>query len=79
MSKRERIEDLGRLSVKLRNIYDDDLFDIMINTRPKYAWDVFSRLDEDQKLDIIEKIAYGLERIKESISECLCIADGDEE
>lgn len=81
MSKKERIEDLGKVSILLRNIYDHDLFDQIEKywRRPKDSFDLFYALEEDQQAQCIHMIAYGLDDIKDKISECLSISDGDEE
>ena len=78
MSKKERIEDLGKLSILLRNLFDDELFDLHWR-RPKDAWEVFSSVNDDQKEELISSLAYGLERIIVKIANCMQIAVGDNE
>lgn len=79
--KKERIEDLGKLSILLKELYDHDLFDNIDRywRRPKDSFDLFHALEEDQQAECINSIAYGLDDIKDKISECLSIANGDEE
>ncbi len=77
MSKKERIEDLGRLSTLLNQLYSDEIFDTF--DRPKYASEVFFALSHERQYEMIETIAYGLERIHDQISECCCIADGTDD
>lgn len=79
MNRKERIEDLGKLSCLLKNIFFDEFFDQKYWNRPKDAWSKFNTLDEDQKENVISSIAYGLERIRDEIADCRCIADGDYE
>lgn len=69
MTKRERIEDLGKLSILLKNI-GEDLFDEIERywRRPKDAVDCFLEMDEEKKHDLIHSIAYGIQDIKEKIS-----------
>ncbi len=81
MSKRERIEDLGILSVHLHNLFHEDIFNEIERyyRRPKDAFDSFNSLDENQKEEFIRMIAYGLQNIHEKIAECSQIADGNNE
>lgn len=79
MAKKERIEDLGKLSVMLDELYRDEIFDSAYCRRAKDAWQSFSSLNDDEKQDCITSLAYGLERIKDRISVCCCIADGEED
>lgn len=79
MTKRERIEDLGRLSVMLSKIISDDLFDTQYWRRPKDAWDAFSELNEEKKEECIRSLAYGIDRIGNELHDCLSIAHGDDE
>ena len=81
MSKKERIEDLGKLSILLSQIYDHDIFDEIERywKRPKDAFELFHELDEDKQEECIRTIAYGLDEIRDKIAECFNIADGDEE
>lgn len=79
MSRKERLEDLGKLSILLHNLYEDELFNyVMWWDRPKYAWDNFCKLDEEQKSECITQTAYSINRLQEKIAECCLIADGNE-
>ena len=75
---RERVEDLGKLSVLLDQLNQDDAFDIGWNGRKKDYPDHFATLTSDEQYDIIHKLVYSLDHIKEKIEECLEIARGDE-
>lgn len=75
--KRERIEDLGKLSVMIGDIFLDDFLIEKYFRRPKDSWDSFCNLDENQKQEYVLSVAYGIERIKEKLADCLYIANGD--
>lgn len=74
---RERVEDLGRLAVMLRNLLDHRLFEEdFAPRRSKDYSEWFSQLSEDKKDDILHEWVYGLDTVKEKISEMLDIAEG---
>ena len=77
MAKSERIEDLGKLSILLKELFRDELFADRYWYRPKDAWETFSSLSDGKKEECIRHIAYGLERISENISDCCSIANGE--
>jgi hypothetical protein len=81
MTQRQRIEDLGVLSEKLHNLSEDELFEVIdkVCRRCKDFTDVFQTLSEDRKEEILDEIAYGIERVKEKIVECYFVALGEEE
>lgn len=79
MGKRERVEDLGKLSIMLDNILDHEIFENSMWTRAKDFPDVFFSLDENTQFESIRNFAYGLDSIKEKIYECLSIANGQNE
>lgn len=76
---RERIEDLGRISVMVSNLCETEIFELLGN-RAKYACDMFfdERTDE-QREEIIHKMAYGLEELHSKLYECLSIANGTDD
>lgn len=82
MSKRERIEDLGRLAEKLDTLLDDDFF-LLLSVygcnRAKDFTEMFKNLNTDQQYELLHSIAYGIERIKDQLHDCSAIADGREE
>jgi len=76
---RQRIEDLGRLSILLRVLLDHDLFDkdLLPNRSKDYsAW--FSHMSEEKKDEMIHSWIYGIEDIREQIHLMLEIADGED-
>jgi hypothetical protein len=75
---RQRIEDLGRLSVKLQSLFDDEVFHIYNGRRKDFiGW--FNDQTEEKRHDILHELIYGLERLHEGISDCCCIADGNDD
>ena len=78
MTKRERIEDLGRISVMLDQIYDHPIFELY-NGAPKRIHEWWNTLSEDQRWDFINNVAYGLEAIHFILGDILSIAKGNEE
>lgn len=74
---RQRVEDLGRLAVMLRNLLDHKLFDRdSLPCRSKDYWEWFSQLSEDRKSEVLYSWVYGIESISESLCEMLDIAEG---
>lgn len=78
MTKRQRIEDLGKLAIMLRVLFEDELFSLASPGRKKDYPDLFLTLSKDEKHDIITKVVYGLENIHFLLADCLSIADGDD-
>lgn len=79
MTKRHRLEDLGRLQEKISKISDHELFGIMDSIpcgRTKDFEDIFYELSDETKSDILHKIAYGIRDVGEMLSDCYCIAAG---
>ena len=78
MSKRERIEDLGRICQMLHVITKDELFDwkdkIGVNCRNKETADFFMNLDKDKQYDIIHSLAYQISDIHDKLYEMYQIA-----
>lgn len=76
---RQRIEDLGRLAVMLRNVLEQDLFSDNFHIkplRPKDATEWFLAKTEEEKLEIISNWAYSIEAIEHKIYDMLDIAEG---
>jgi hypothetical protein len=76
---RHRLEDLGRLSVLLRNLIDHELFNDDGGLRPRRPKDYdewFASKSEDQKDDLLRAWAYGLEGINNQLYDMLSIAEG---
>lgn len=82
---RERVEDLGRLAVMLRElIYKEynlpthnGLWECL--GRPKDAEDEFNLLSEEKKREFIHSLAYTLQSILWDLHEMLRIAEGTDE
>lgn len=74
---RHRLEDLGRLSILIRMLLDNNLFDKeLLPNRPK-DYDIwFSDMSELEKSEVIRSWVYGIEDIKEQLYNLLEIADG---
>jgi len=74
---RQRIEDLGRLSILLRVLLDHTLFEKdLLPSRPKDYPTWFSDMQEDEKDELIRNWVYGIEDIKDQLHFMLEIADG---
>lgn len=76
---RERIEDLGRLTVLLDNAADHEIFDTMENfcQRPKdFTWLFSECKDEEKKDELLHNLAYGLDSLRNAIYDMLSIAKG---
>lgn len=74
---RERLEDLGRLSVLLNNLLDHPLFDqSKLPRRPKDCADWWNSLGICVKMEILDHWAYGIDNLKERLCEAIDIADG---
>lgn len=75
---RERLEDLGRIAVKIENLLEVDLFDEDIRPiRPKDVFSWFSSLDEEGKDKALRRWAYGVEDVSNALYEILAIANGE--
>jgi len=79
---RERVEDLGRLSVMLRNVlFERSLYKLgyaggLRGGRPKDACDIFFALPQERQRHILRELACALENVERALHECLSIADG---
>lgn len=75
---RQRVEDLGRLSVLIRNLLDHELFEdgILQPRRPKDYAEWFESKTNEQKDDTLRAWAYGIENINNELHEMLAIAEG---
>ena len=72
---RERVEDLGRISVMIDVLLDAETWDLY-GGRNKDFVDYFSNLEEATKDDLLHKLIYGLSNIKDKLYEIANIADG---
>ena len=74
---RERVEDLGRISVMLKGILDSELLDETNRPwRPKDANEWFDELSDEKKDDFIHNTAYRLQELEHELYEILAIAEG---
>lgn len=78
MTKRERIEDLGRIAVLANSLGDHKIFQLY-HGRRKDIHDWWASLNEEQKGDFLHEIAYGLDDVSEKIMDIWAIAMGDDE
>lgn len=72
---RERVEDLGRISVLVKNVLESDIFDLY-EGRNKDFYDYFMRLSDDEKEELLRKIIYGFEDLRDKLNAVSDIADG---
>ena len=72
---RERIEDLGRISVLIDKLLDHELFNLIV-CRDKDFIDSFEALEEDKRDDLLHNLAYGISSVRDELYEILCIAKG---
>lgn len=68
---RERVEDLGVLSVMLTSLLEHDLW-----TQAETDWDLFAERYKDA--DAVERLQQQILWIRDKLYECSSIADGDE-
>lgn len=74
---RQRIEDLGRLTVMVKHLMDHDLFD----ERPQRNKDIvdwFMELSDELKSDWVHAIVYKIADVEEKIGELWEIATGQD-
>lgn len=74
---RQRVEDLGRLAVLIRDLLNHSLFDDnSLPRRPKDYPECFFQLSEDQKHEVLRSWAYGIQDLNEKLHDMLSIAEG---
>lgn len=69
---RQRVEDLGRLSLLLRNLMEHELFtdeDRLGPRRPKDSSEWFERKSDEEKDEVVSSWVYGIEAIGEKLYE----------
>ena len=76
MTKKERVEDLGIITEKLRIILDRDVF-YHFKGRPKDAYIEFFNMSEDKQCDMLVELAYDLSDLESALYEVLEVARGD--
>lgn len=72
---RERVEDLGRISVMIDMMLEAELWDIYAG-RNKDFTDYFGGLDQEKQDDLLHNLIYGLSHVKDKLYEVASIADG---
>lgn len=78
MSESRRLEDLGRLAEKLQVIFDDDFWQL-IPGRKKDFCEYVEALSVDARDELMHKLAYGMESMREKVADCVCLADGNDD
>jgi hypothetical protein len=81
MNKKERIEDIGRICEKLREVLDLDLFEQANRPgRAKDGVEWWLTKTEEQQYDFIHDLSYNIENVEFALSEIYQIARwGDDE
>lgn len=72
---RERVEDLGRVSVMVDQVLSLDVWELY-HGRKKDFEEFFESLDEERRSDLLHKLIYGLDDVKEKLYEISSIAEG---
>jgi hypothetical protein len=72
---RERVEDLGRITVMVDQLLSLDVWDLY-HGRKKDFEEFFRSLDEERQDDLLHKLIYGLDDVREKLCEISCIAEG---
>lgn len=81
MAKRERLEDLGKLNVMLKNIAEMEIFE---NTHSKHGYEVWvntnhDMIDYDNQIRGLNHIFQQIRHLNDLISECYDITCGDDD
>lgn len=76
MSKKERLEDLGRIAATLENILEWDFF--QDETAPKWLLDSWEEKTGEQKDDVLRTLFYGRQELRWKLGELLYLANGEE-
>ncbi len=74
---RHRVEDLGRIAVLIRLLFDETIFSrehLPCRTKDYYEW--FHLLDEERKKEALHAWVYGIVDIMEGLYNILDIAEG---
>jgi hypothetical protein len=74
---RQRVEDLGRISVLLDQVLELNIFELY-EGRLKDFPDFFEELDEEKKEELLRKLIYGLDNIKDHVYKIKEIAEGQD-
>jgi len=76
--ERHRLEDLGKLSILLLELYNDNMFEFKLSSHPENSWIAFTNLDEDQQKYFITDIVYMISNFRDKVGRCLDISEGKE-
>ena len=76
---RNRLEDFGRILVKLENQLESPLFQQKYWSRPKDSVDWFCEQTKEKQEDVIHEIAYSIQDLEFSLCEIRSIAAGWDE
>lgn len=79
MTKRERLEDLGKLSMMLKDIVENEIFE---NTDSKHCFEQWKKQNYDKEeygeIRGLDHIFCSIRNIGDQIQECYCIALGED-
>lgn len=80
MSKKERIEDLGKLAVYIEKARDHDMWDIKSSfSRDKDFAEIFLQQTPEKQFDDLHELAYNMSSLHDLLYKMQEIADGAEE
>ena len=74
---RNRLEDLGRISVLIKQLMDCELFSLY-SGRDKDFVDFFDEMSIEKQQDMLTGFVYGISNVEEKILEILEIANGED-
>lgn len=72
---RERVEDLGRIAVMVDQILNLEIWDVYHGRRKDFI-DIFRGLDEEKQDDLLHRLIYGLDGLKDKLQDISSIAEG---
>lgn len=78
---RQRVEDLGRIWVLVKEILDNEIFDksgCMAPHRPKDYLEWWSIKTENERMDILCTIFYGIRSVEDQLYDVLSVAEGSD-
>lgn len=78
MTKRERVEDLGRIFELLSVILEMDIFDVL-DTRCKDFLNEWQKKKEDEKEEFLRCLPYQIEFLQSKLHDLWAIARGDDD
>lgn len=75
---RQRVEDLGRISILIDHILQKDVFEIVTGRNKDFPEHFFSK-DKDKQYEILHNFVYGVSDIKDQLYQILSIAEGTDD